>query len=155
VTPELRSRLRTELIGHEGLVTRAYDDATGRVIQPGTTVRGWVTVGYGRNLIGKGLTVRESDYLLSNDIADVERELDQHLAEWRTWAPARQLAIANITYNLGVVPFVTKWPNTVADLRAGRFATAGGRLRQSLWRKQVGDGRALPLIRMIETGVLT
>ena len=154
MTPDLRARLRNELIGHEGLVTKAYDDATGRVIQPGTTVRGWVTVGYGRNLIGKGLTVRESDYLLANDIADVERELDQHLAEWRTWALARQLAIANITYNLGVVPFVTKWPNTVADLRAARFTQAGARLRQSLWRKQVGDGRAVPLIRMIETGVL-
>ena len=35
---------------------RVYDDATGRVVQPGQSVQGWLTIGYGRNLVGRGIT---------------------------------------------------------------------------------------------------
>lgn len=152
MTPDERARLRQILIQHEGLVLKAYDDATGKVVNPGTTVKGWVTVGYGRNLIGKGISQREADYLLLNDMADNERELDERMPYWRGWSAARQLAIADITFNMGCAPFVRKFVNTVADLARGDFRTAGARLRQSLWRKQVGDARALKLITMLETG---
>jgi len=152
VTPDVRDRLRHSIAGHEGLVLKAYDDDDGKVVNPGKTVRGWVTIGYGRNLIGRGITQAEADYLLTNDMDAVERELDQRMAYWRQWSPARQFAIAEITFNMGVAPFVAGWPNTVAHLKAGLFSSAAARLSASKWRKQVGDGRAVPLIRMIQFG---
>lgn len=139
-------------MGHEGLVLRAYDDRTGRVVHPGQTVQGWITIGYGRNLVGRGITIRESEYLLANDLAEVERELDRLIPSWRRWSEPRQWAIFELGYNLGVARFVAEWPNTIELLRAGRFAQVAGVLSGSKWRRQVGDGRALPIIRAMDKG---
>lgn len=130
----------------------AYDDATGRVVQPNSTVRGWVSVGYGRNLIGRGITLNEAEYLLANDMAEVERELDRHLFAWRGWAEPRQWAIFELGFNMGVARFVAGWPNTVAAMRAGQWAEVAATLSGSKWRAQVGDSRALPIIRAMHKG---
>lgn len=153
--PEVREPLRQSLMQHEGLVLKAYDDSTGRVVHPGTTVGGWVTVGYGRNLVGRGITTAEAEFLLSNDISVVERALHELLPEWSTWSAPRQWAIAEITYNLGVERFLRLFPHTAADLRASRFGEAADRLLVAKWRKDVGDGRALPIIRALKTGAWT
>lgn len=152
MTPEIRGKLITSIEGHEGLMLRVYDDATGRVVQPGDTVKGWLTIGYGRNLVGRGITRNEADLLLANDLIAVEIELDQHFPMWRQWSDPRQWAIAELTFNLGVSRFAAKWPNTAAALRAGNFAAVAATLKDSLWRRQVGEGRALAIIRAIHTG---
>ena len=152
MTPNLRLRIESSLMRNEGLVLAAYDDATGRPVDPGTLVRGWVSIGYGRNLIGRGITRAEADYLLDNDIAVVEQALDRNLPEWRRWSEPRQWAIFEVGYNLGVERFIAGWPNTVAHLRAGRFVEAANLFSTSRWRQQVGDGRALPIIRAIQRG---
>lgn len=150
--PELRDRVVTSIMGHEGLMLRVYDDATGKVIQPGQTVRGWLTIGYGRNLVGRGITRAEADYLLDNDLTVNEAELDRVLPAWRTWSEARQWAIFELTFNMGASRFVGGWPNTVADMLAGRWSAVAGTLSGSKWRSQVGDSRALPIIRAIDRG---
>lgn len=152
MSPELERRIRTSLMKHEGLVLAAYDDATGRTIAPGTTVKGWVTIGYGRNLIGRGITTQEAEYLLSNDLNAIEAELGLSLPAWRSWAQPRQWALLELGFNLGVARFIAGWPNTIGHLRAGRFAQAANLLAGSKWRAQVGDGRALPIIRAIHRG---
>jgi lysozyme len=152
VTPETRERVTLSVMGHEGLMLRAYDDATGRVIQPGQAVTGWVTIGYGRNLVGRGITPGEATALLDNDFTSTDAELDRLLPAWRTWTEARQGAIFEMAFNLGAARFVGGWPNTVADLLAGRWAAVAGAVAQSRWRTQVGESRALPIIRALERG---
>ena len=134
---------------------KVYDDATGRVVNPGDTVRGWLTIGYGRNLVGRGITLAEAEYLFDNDLAVVEAELDQFLPEWRRWPEPRQWAMFELGYNLGVARFADTWPNTRHYLRTGRFREAAAQLSGSRWRRQVGDGRALPIIRAIDRGTWT
>jgi lysozyme len=148
----LERRVRESLMGHEGLVLKAYDDATGRVIHPGTAVKGWATIGYGRNLVGRGITLAEAEILLDNDLRVVETELNRHFPSWRTWPEARQWAVFELGYNLGVARFVANWPNTVAAIHAGNWQQVAATLSGSKWRQQVGDGRALPIIRAIHRG---
>jgi lysozyme len=155
VTPDLRQRLRVSITGHEGLVLRAYDDATGRVVHPGTAVGGWVSIGYGRNLVGRGITKPEAEHLLDNDFAIVEADLDQHFPAWRTWSEPRQWAVFELGYNMGVGRFAATWPNTAAALRAGQFEAVAATLAGSKWRRQVGDGRALAVIRAMHGGTWT
>lgn len=152
MTPDTLARVRSSLMGHEGLVLRAYDDKTGRVVQPGTTVGGWVTIGYGRNLVGRGITRDEADYLLDNDLDAVTADLDRILPEWRGWSEARQWAVFEVAFNLGAHRFVGGWPNTVAAMRAGRWDDVAAAFSGSLWRRQVGDSRALPIIRALRRG---
>jgi lysozyme len=155
MTPAVQVRARASIMKHEGLMLAAYDDATGRVVQPGHMVKGWITVGYGRNLIGRGITLPEAEYLLANDLSEVEAELNRRLPEWRRWAEPRQWAIFELGFNLGVARFIAEWPTTVAHLRAGRFDRVAGILSGSKWRSQVGDSRALPIIRAFHRGVWT
>lgn len=152
-TPLVIARLKEALAQHEGLVLKAYDDANGKVVDPGTLVKGYVTIGMGRNLVGKGITLQESNYLLANDIADVTSGLDKVATGWwRRMEEPRQLALMELCYNMGPERFFRLFPNTVSDIRDGNYAQAGQRLRVSKWRKQVGDSRAMKIIRLLETG---
>jgi lysozyme len=152
VLPETRQRVESSIMGHEGLMLRVYDDATGKVVQPGGAVTGWLSIGYGRNLVGLGITKVEADYLLDNDLVRVEAELDRLLPAWRTFSEARQWAIFELAYNMGPARFVGGWPNTVADMLNGRWELAAGALAGSRWRRQVGESRAQPIIRAIARG---
>jgi lysozyme len=152
MTPDLRERIETSISGHEGLMLKVYDDATGRTANPGTLVKGWLTIGFGRNLVGRGITRAEAGYLLDNDLAAVELELDQHFPVWRQWAEPRQWAIFELGYNLGVYRLAREWPTTADHLRSMRFESVAAILSGSKWRSQVGDGRALPIIRAMHKG---
>lgn len=153
--PSTRLRLLATLKVHEGLRLQAYDDATGKPATAGSRIQGNVTVGYGRNLIGRGLTLPEANHLLDNDVDEVVSELDKRMPYWRTWTEPRQWGIAELGFNLGVSNFVMTWPTTVSMLKAGLFEQAAGNLERSLWRRQVGERRALPIIRAIRTGSWT
>ena len=67
-----KTRFITQLRFHEGVKNHVYKDHLG--IE---------TIGVGRNLVDRGLTDEEVDFLLSNDIALVETELDKAMPWWR------------------------------------------------------------------------
>lgn len=56
----------------EGRRLTVYDDATGKPIKAGDTLIGHPTIGYGRNLAGKGLEDDEAEALLAVDLVDCE-----------------------------------------------------------------------------------
>lgn len=143
VDPNDRVLIR-ELERDEGRVPHAYTDSLG-----------YLTIGIGRLIDkrrGGGLSDSEIDYLKANDIARVKRELDQNLPWWRNLDPVRQRVVQNVAFNLGVTGLVTKWPNTVALIKAGRYAEAGRAMRDNgVWIGQVKD-RGRRLATMMETG---
>lgn len=153
MTPELRDALRHSIAGHEGLVLRAYDDATGRVIQPGDTVRGWASIGYGRNLVGRGVTQAEADYLLDNDLAVLERELLAGAPWVASLDPARQLVLFEMSFNLGAGNLLRGWPTFLGHVSAQRYDQAAALMLGSKWAGQV-KSRALHLARLMQTGVI-
>ena len=53
----------------------AYDDACGKPCKSGDGIKGLITVGYGRNVMGRGLSEEEALYLLQNDIDECMQEL--------------------------------------------------------------------------------
>lgn len=140
--------LAVELERDEGFVPYAYQDS-----------RGFWTIGIGR-LIDKAkggrITREEALYLKRNDIARFKAELDKAAPWWRTLDAVRQRAVLNMTFNLGsgwITPGHAKaWPNTVAHIKAGRFAEASAAiLANKVWVGQVGD-RARRIAKQLETG---
>lgn len=150
---EDRAALRELLWKHEGCVLKAYDDATGLVIQPGDRIIGYPTIGVGRNLLGRGITETEADLLLSGDITDVCLELDKLIPWWVTLDSVRQIVLADMCFNMGAANVVKKWPNFMAALEQKQYGRAAQHMRQSKWCTQVGV-RAVELIRMMERGAL-
>jgi lysozyme len=113
---------------------------------------GYETLGVGRNISesGLGLSDDEIDFLLINDITRVKQEL----ADTYFWFPAlnqaRQDAMIDIGFNLGL----TRLRGFVKALEAmsrEQFDIAADEFMDSRWSQQVGN-RAIEVTEMIRTG---
>jgi lysozyme len=148
-----QTRLERELVLDEGLNLEAYRDHLGN----------W-TIGVGRAFVANPLTPdevievlktsrlsREGAYFLLR--SDIKRKLGT-LYESLPWlndlSDARQRALANMAYQLGV-PGLLKFQPTLTLIRAGRWQEAAARLRKSLWYSQTPN-RAERVISLLLTG---
>lgn len=150
------ARLRAQLNLHERRMLVVYDDATGKPIVPGTLVKGYPSIGIGRNLVHKGLTVEESDYLLTNDLADALAAASRY-AWFDRLDTVRQNVVLELLFNLGATRF-RAFKDFIRYMSEHRWPHAAKELDDSLWQEQVdpilgdGKGRADVLIQMVLTG---
>ena len=133
-------QLKEDLIRDEGVRLQPYRDTTGNV-----------TWGIGRNLSAKPLKTHEAEtllrrarlsiedakWVLDNDIADTVYELHTNLPWVQHLPENKQRALANMVFNLGIAGLL-KFKPTLTLMREGRWTEAVGRLKKSLWAKQVG-----------------
>lgn len=142
MTSDDLAMLRALLIRHEGRRLQVYADSLGIP-----------TIGVGRNLRDKGITPSECDLLLENDIADVLGALTHAFPWFTTLNAARQLALVDMTFNVGPGGLL-KSPKMLAALAAGDYPTAVTEMLDGPWSTQVGQ-RAQDLAAIIRTGVLS
>jgi lysozyme len=134
-----------ELVVDEGELLKPYIDSTGHV-----------TIGVGRNLSEVGVSQDESRYLLANDIARTESDLDRLLpwwrgdSPWRPLDPIRQRVLLNMSFNMGAGE-VASWRNWLASVQTGDYGAAADSMLKTLWARQVG-ARATRLAAMMRTG---
>lgn len=134
-----KKRLYEQLELHEGKKSKPYKDTVGKL-----------TIGIGRNLDDRGITVEEIVFLFGTDVALVEKELDKNLRWWRDMSEVRQRVLADMCFNLGITKLLT-FKNTLEAMRTGRYNDAASGMLNSLWAKQV-KGRAVRLANMMRTG---
>lgn len=151
----MNESLRDILIRHEGLRVHPYDDATGKPLKLGDTLKGKLTIGVGRNLTDRPLSQDEVLYLLDNDIKMVISELDEALPWWKLLDPARKDVLISMGFNLGVLTPPEKakllsFKRTLELIRTGRYQEAADAMLESKWAKQVG-GRAEELATIMRT----
>jgi lysozyme len=137
VIEELRRQLKRDEAAR-GAELRPYRDTAGKL-----------TIGWGRNLDDKGISVEEADYLLGHDIAEVMDLLGPH-----PWFQAlnepRQAVLANMCFNLGGPRFFG-FVKMLAAVRMGDWTSAAEEMLASDWAHQV-HGRAERLARQMRTG---
>lgn len=118
------------LRGDEGEVLHAYKDHLG-----------YLTIGVGRLIDerkGGGISKAESAFLLSNDIAEVEAELDRRLFWWRQLPDARRAVLMAMAFQMGVDGLLG-FKNTLAMVKAGDFDGAARGMLASLWARQTPE----------------
>ena len=162
----LKHSLEDQLILHEGLRLEVYKCPAG-----------YWTVGVGRNLEGKplrkeeqeyifkrsglapdevievlkerGITKDEALFLLREDIADAEKDL-QHFDWFLGLDPVRRKVVIDMRYNLGPTRF-RGFKKMIAALARGDYKQAAAEMVDSKWYHQVGN-RSKRLVRMMESG---
>ena len=153
--PAVKALVRHELMGDEGTVLRVYDDATGKPIGPGSHVIGNPSIGTGRNLSGRGISMKENDDLLDNDMAECEADLAPILPWVTTLSPGRQMVIYTLYFNVGLGNarhFIAKWPKFLAQMEAKQFEEAAANLETTQpWSHEVGP-RAPRLANFVRHG---
>lgn len=128
----MSSNLIKQLRDEEGEVLHAYSDS-----------EGWLTIGCGRLIDkrkGGGISSEESAYLLSNDIAKFERELDKSIPWWRALSEPRQAVILGMAFQMGTDGLLG-FKNTLAMVKSGDYTGAAANMLLSKWAKQT-PGRA-------------
>lgn len=143
-------KLIAQLMTHEGCRLTVYDDATGLPLREGHTILGNPTIGVGRNLASRGLSSSEAMLLLTNDIAEWERDLHKLFPRFASFRSARQHALIDMRHNLGG-DGLRGFTQMVAAINAGDWQTAAKEALDSRWADQVGD-RAITIAKMLRDG---
>jgi len=134
-----KAKLIEELKRDEGVELRPYKCSAG-----------FLTLGVGRNIEERGITMDESDYLLANDITICEEEATRVFKWYDTLSDVRQRVILNMVFNLGLTKLLN-FKKFLAAMEAEDWEEAGKQMLDSRWAKQVGN-RADRLEQMIVHG---
>lgn len=141
MTPEARVKLKGLLVKHEKYMQFPYVDVTGHL-----------TIGIGRNLNNRGISLPESYYLLDEDITYFASKLQQYLKFFHKIDENRQIVLINMCFNLGVQGFLN-FTQMILALEAGNYERAAQEMLESKWAEQVGE-RAIELSQIMRTGIL-
>jgi lysozyme len=124
---------------HEGIRLRPYRCTAGKL-----------TIGVGRNLEDRGITLAEARLLLANDLADVRNGLLNALPWVAGLDDVRQRVLIDMAFNLGIQGLLD-FKRTLEAVRQGRYHQAAGMMLESRWARQVGQ-RAQRLSQMMRDG---
>lgn len=120
------AQLASDLRRDEGLRLKPYHDSVGLL-----------TIGYGRNLDDRGISMSEAETLLANDITEAIANLDNRWPWWSAMPAPARLALANMAFNLGIGR-LGKFKRMIRALEAGDFNTGALEALDSRWAAQVG-----------------
>ena len=142
-------RLATVILGasvltqdFEGLRLKPYKDTVGKT-----------SIGFGRNLDDRGITLGEALQLLHNDLIRCYGECDASIPGFKDLARARQVVLVDMCYNMGIRGLMN-FKMMIADVVAGDYEAAAGEMLSSKWAGQVRR-RAVKLARIMKSGDLS
>ncbi len=131
--------LARELRRDEGVRLMPYRDTVGKL-----------TIGVGRNLEDRGITLAEAEILLLSDIHATIAAVEKAVPWYPRLDPVRQRVLINMAFNLGTAGLLA-FRQMLAACQRGDYDTAADEMLESLWAQQVGT-RALRLAQMMRTG---
>lgn len=120
-------QLKNTLKRHEGLSLKPYKDSVGKL-----------TIGYGRNLDDRGISIEEADCLLNNDIMSALDDCRLNFKWFDSLSIGKQEALVNMCFNLGITR-LKGFKKMLAALEVGDYIRASREALDSKWAKQVGS----------------
>lgn len=134
----------------EAALVRQIELHEGTRLKPYRCTAGKLTIGVGRNLEDRGISLSEARILLANDLADVRNGLRNALPWVAQLDDVRQRVLIDMAFNLGIQGLLA-FKRTLEAVRQGQYQQAAAMMLQSRWATQVGQ-RAQRLSRMMATG---
>lgn len=132
-------QLDAQLADEEGTRLKPYIDTSGKI-----------TIGRGRNLTDKGISKTEATMLYVNDRNDALADAAK-LSYWSKLDPIRQLAIADLVFNLGLSKF-RLFVQFNSLMARGQYVPAGHDLANTLWAHEVSITRVNRIVSQILQG---
>lgn len=136
---KMSSDLHNQLTRHEGLRLKPYRCTSGKL-----------TIGIGRNLDDSGISEREAELMLENDILKLFAVLPEKIDFFNELDKVRADILVNMAFNMGVNGLL-KFKKMLTAIDDGYFTRAAAEMLDSKWAFQVGD-RALELAEQMKTG---
>lgn len=124
------NELTVQLRRDEGEVLHEYRDDLG-----------YSTIGIGRLIDARkngGITREESAYLLRNDMAKVDRQIQEKLPWAVTLSEPRRGVLMNMAFQLGIDGLM-HFANTLVMIEQGEYAKAADAMLVSNWARQTPE----------------
>lgn len=99
---------------------------------------GKLTIGYGRNLTDKGISIKEAELLLVSDLSDAAADLKQVLPDAELLGENRYRALVNMVFNLGINRFIG-FEKMLKAFNEGDFDRAADEILDSKYARQVEE----------------
>lgn len=147
--------LKKQLIRHEALRFKPYDDATGKELKKGDVLRGKLTIGIGWNLSDVAIPQAIVDAMYDTSIKRVDADLREQLPWIFNLDEVRRDVLRNLCFNMGINTLL-EFKNTLESIRTalitnGSYDAAADNLKKSAWYTQVG-ARGVELVEQLRTG---
>jgi len=137
----LVDEVKDMLIRDEGFLLKPYMDSVGVL-----------TIGVGRNLKDNGISRKEAELMLHNDIMKAMESLikifGQDFLDGIT--KARQMALVNMMFNLGETRF-RQFKRMISCIKDNDWEQAAAEAMDSFWAKQ-GKARAVRICSLLKEG---
>ena len=146
--PESIERLKT----FEEKRLKPYDDATGLELLQGDTLKGKISIGWGRNLSDRGVSYDEAVMLFEHDIEIAATEARENFPWFDSLDFVRRDFIVMMVFNLGMPILKKNNPKMLAAIEAQDWLKAGAELMDGDWHNDVGPDRANAMRHAIEQG---
>ncbi len=131
--------LKKSIKKHEGLQLKVY-----------TCPAGKLTIGYGRNVEDRGITEKEANIMLENDILDMKLELEDRLPLFKYLDDVRQNVLIEMAFNIGIQGLLN-FKKTLEYISVKDYENASQEMLNSKWANQVGK-RAITLSNLLKKG---
>lgn len=152
MNPTSRAALRGDVMQAEGFRQFPYFDCCGKPYRSCVCARkGFLTIGYGRNLDSVGISKLEGEVLLDHDLYAAETQANRAFDWFGSLSELRQRAITELVFNLGLAGF-RGFRQTILAIRTGMYRAASERLLDSRWKEQVGPIRSSRIARYLRDG---
>lgn len=133
------TNIRELLLRDEGCVLKAYKDQVGKT-----------TIGVGRNLDDKGISLAEAELMLDNDISEYTAAVIAELPWVARLDEPRRAVLVSMGFNLGVAGLL-KFKKFLAAAEKGNWTQAKIEGLDSKWARQV-EHRSDRLMEQLVTG---
>ena len=95
MTPDSKQKLKTLLLEHEAYKQFVYSDSTGNL-----------TIGVGRNLSARGISITEAIQLLEDDIIYFYSKLAHYVSFFDKLSDNRKIVLVDLCFNVGLNGFL-------------------------------------------------
>ncbi|MDD2896909.1 MAG: glycoside hydrolase family protein [Aliarcobacter sp.] len=92
------------------------------------------TIGWGRNLDDRGITMIEADTMLERDLLDIKLELEDKIKFFHNLDDIRQNVLIEMAYNMGV-SHLLEFKNTLKFMEKSDFINASEEMLNSKWHR--------------------
>ena len=105
-------------------------------LKPYRCQAGKLTIGYGRNLEAKGISIKEAEYLFKNDINIVTKQVANRIEFYRKLSYKRKMVLVDMAFNMGIEGLLG-FKKMLTALKSRDFMEAGKELMRSKYAEQV------------------
>lgn len=97
---------------------------------------GALTIGYGHNLDAKGISERAAEYLLREDLLEVEAAAKRCVKTYSTLEQPRKMVICSMIFQMGEGGF-SKFSRTIQEIERGNYNIAARNMLESKWARDL------------------